>query len=92
MAGEYCLYPSPVIFDLQLSVLKNKLDIASWELRKLREQAHCIKFVKKIEQIQIIQRVNGSVDCHYSLESLAKLSFKIVSSERIRLSMFSNNY
>ena len=39
-----------------------------------------------------MQRATRSVNCRHSLEILDRLSFKIVSSERIRLPMFSNNY
>ena len=49
--------------------------------------------LKSLRSLSILFRITGSLSTScYSLEILNRLSFKIVSSERIRLPVFSINY
>ena len=63
--------------------------MADFAIMRNLKQAHYITFADKFE---VSQRVTRSVNCRHSPDILNRLSFKIVSSERIRLPTFSNNY
>ena len=58
---------------------------------RLLEQVHCISKERQVN-LRYSVCVKRNIHSSHSLEILNGLSFKIVSSERIRLPTFSNNY